>query len=39
MSGGGINVPAKDGEEAKPATPVNRFFTYNPTLKEAEAET
>ena len=39
MSGGGINVPAKDGEEAKPATPVNKFFTYNPTLKEAEAET
>jgi para-nitrobenzyl esterase len=39
MSGGGINVPAKDGEEAKPATPVNKFFTYNPSLKEAEAET
>ena len=39
MSGGGINVPARDGEEAKPATPVNRFFTYNPTLQEAEADT
>ena len=39
MSGGGINVPAKDGEEAKPATPVNKFFTYNPSLKESEAET
>ena len=39
MSGGGINVPAKDGEEAKPATPVNKFFTYNPTLAESEAET
>ena len=39
MSGGGINVPAKYGEEAKPATPVNRFFTYNPTLQEAEADT
>ena len=39
MSGGGINVPAKDGEEAKPAIPVNKFFTYNPSLKEAEAET
>ena len=39
MSGGGLNVPAKDGEEAKPATPMNKFFTYNPTLKEAEAVT
>ena len=39
MSGGGINVPAKDGEEAKPATPVNRFFTYNPSLAESEATT
>jgi len=39
MSGGGINVPAKEGEEAKPATPTNRFFTYNPTLAESEAET
>ena len=39
MSGGGIDVPAKDGEEAKPATPVNKFFTYNPTLAESEAET
>ena len=39
MSGGGINIPAKDGEEAKPATPVNRFFTYMPTLAESEAET
>ena len=39
MSGGGINIPAKDGEEAKPATPVNKFFTYNPTLAESEAET
>ena len=39
MSGGGINVPAKDGEEEKPATPVNRFFTYNPSLEESEANT
>ena len=39
MSGGGINVPATDNEEAKPATPMVKFFTYNPTLKEAEAET
>ena len=39
QSAGGINVPAKDGEEAKPATPVNKCFTYNPTLKEAEEET
>ena len=39
MSGGGINVPAKEGEEAKPATPMNKFFTYNPTLAESEAET
>ena len=39
MSAGGINVPAKEGEEAKPATPAVKFFTYNPTLKEAEAET
>ena len=39
MSGGGINVPAKDGEEAKPAVPANRFFTYNPSLAESEAET
>ena len=39
MSGGGINVPAKEGEEAMPATPMVKFFTYNPTLKEAEAET
>ena len=39
MSGGGINVPAKEGEEAKPATPVNRFFTYNPSLQESEANT
>ena len=39
MSGGGINVPAKDGEEAKLATPNVKFFTYNPTLQEAEAET
>lgn len=39
MSGGGINVPAKDGEEAKSATPVNRFFNYNPSLAESEAET
>ena len=33
MSGGGINVPAKDGEEEKLATPNVKFFTYNPTLK------
>ena len=39
MSGGGINVPAKEGEEAKPATPMNRFFMYNPTLAQSEAET
>ena len=39
MSGGGINVPAKDGEEAKSATPMNKFFSYNPTLQESEAET
>jgi para-nitrobenzyl esterase len=39
MSGGGINVPAKEGEEAKPATPMNRFFTYNPSLAQSEAET
>lgn len=39
MSGGGINIPAKDGEEEKLATPNVKFFTYNPTLKEAEAET
>ena len=37
--GSGINVSAKDGEEAKPATPVNRFFTYNPSLAESEATT
>ena len=39
MSGGGINIPAKEGEEAKPATPAVKFFTYNPTLAESEAET
>ena len=39
MSGGGLNVQSKDGEVAKPATPMAKFFTYNPTLKEAEAET
>ncbi|MBR5654559.1 MAG: carboxylesterase family protein [Prevotella sp.] len=39
MSGGGINVPAKEGEEAKSATPMNRFFTYNPSLQESEANT
>ena len=39
MSGGGINVPAQEGEEAKPATPMNRFFTYNPSLQESEANT
>ena len=39
MSGGGLNVPPKDGEAAKLATPNVKFFTYNPTLKEAEAET
>jgi para-nitrobenzyl esterase len=39
MSGGGISVSAKDGQQAKPATPQNKFFTYNPTLQESEAET
>jgi para-nitrobenzyl esterase len=39
MSGGGINVPAKDGEEAVAARPNSRYFTYNPTLQESEAET
>ena len=39
MSGGGLNVQTKDNEMAKPATPMAKFFTYNPTLKEAEAET
>ena len=39
MSGGGLNVPAKEGEESKPATPMIKFFTYNPTLAESEAET
>ena len=39
MSGGGIDIPAKEGEEAKSATPMVKFFTYNPTLEEAEAET
>ena len=39
MSGGGLNIPSKAGEDAKPATPRAKFFTYNPTLKEAEAET
>ena len=39
MSGGGITVPAKEGEEPKFAVPVNRFFMYNPTLAESEAET
>lgn len=39
MSGGGIDVPAKDGEAAKSATPTNRFFTYNPTLQESELAT
>ena len=39
MSGGGLNIPPKEGEAAKPATPMAKFFTYNPTLKEAEAET
>ena len=39
MSGGGINIPAKEGEEAVAATPSSRFFTYNPTLQESEAET
>ena len=39
MSGGGLNVPAKEGEEAKAAVPNNKFFTYNPTLQESEAET
>ena len=39
MSGGGLNVPARNGEEAKPAMPVNKFFTYNPSLKKSEADT
>ena len=39
MSAGGINVPAQKGQEAKPATPMNKFFTYNPSLAESEAET
>ena len=39
MSGGGIPVPTKDGEETVPATPMNKFFSYNPTLQESEAET
>jgi len=39
MSGGGLNIPARDGQEARPATPMNRFFFYNPTLAESEAET
>ena len=39
MSGGGINVPAKDGVEAVAARPNSRYFTYNPTLQESEAET
>jgi para-nitrobenzyl esterase len=39
MSGGGINVPAKEGETAMPARPMNRYFNFNPTLQEAEAAT
>jgi para-nitrobenzyl esterase len=39
MSGGGINVPASENSAAKPATPMNRFFTYNPSLQESEANT
>lgn len=39
MSGGGINVPATAQSAAKPATPTNRFFTYNPSLKESETNT
>ena len=39
MSGGGINVPPTDKEEAKPAVPMNKFFTYNPSLEQAEADT
>ena len=39
MSGGGLNIPPKEGQEAKPATPMNRFFTYNPSLQESEANT
>ena len=37
--GQSAGAPSKAGEEAKPATPMAKFFTYNPTLKEAEAET
>jgi len=39
MSGGGINVPAKEGEAAKPAVPMNKFFSYMPSLTQSEAET
>jgi para-nitrobenzyl esterase len=39
MSGGGITVPPTGDEEAKPAVPMNKFFTYNPSLEQAEADT
>ena len=39
MSGGGLDIPAKEGQEAKAATPMNKFFNYNPTLQQSEAET
>ena len=39
MSGGGINVAPSEGKEAKSAVPENKFFSYNPTLQESEAET
>ena len=39
MSGGGLTIPAKEGQEAKPATPMNKFFSYMPSLQESEAET
>ena len=39
MSGGGIDVPGKKGEAPKLATPMVKFFTYNPSLAESEAET
>ena len=37
MSGGGLNVPAKEGEEAKPAMPASHYSNLNPTLQEMEA--
>ncbi len=39
MSGGGIDVPGKNGQAPKLATPMAKFFTYNPSLQESEAET